>query len=151
MILNKNGQSGKHTVHQATVSHTLQSRLDVFKKTIKMDSYLICFSLYRQTTYNHIKHIDLSNWSMLWLFQNPMIFSRVTDSKFDDFSTNFKNFSQNSMIFLWSWNKSEFRWFFKSCRNPPGMFLKDVRCILSCAQFILYKLDSILISYTQAG
>ena len=53
-----------------------------------------------------------------------MIFPWVTGPKFNDFSmiffifTNFKNFSWNSMIFPWSWNRSEFQWFFKSCGNP---------------------------------
>ena len=52
-----------------------------------------------------------------------MIFSWATDPKFNDFAmifsffTNFKNVSSNSMIFPWSWNRSEFQWFFKSCGN----------------------------------
>ena len=41
-----------------------------------------------------------------WFFHDFFIF------------TNFKNFSWNSMIFPWSWNRSEFQWFFKSCGNP---------------------------------
>ena len=46
------------------------------------------------------------------LIQNPMIFN--------DFFifTNFNNFLWNSMIFPWSWNRSEFQWFFKTCGNP---------------------------------
>ena len=50
---------------------------------------------------------SMSNWSKIqWFFHDFFIF------------TNFKNFSSNSMIFPWSWNRSEFQWFFKSCGNP---------------------------------
>ena len=50
---------------------------------------------------------SMSNWSKIqWFFHHFLIF------------TNFKNFSWNSMIFPWSWNRSEFQWFFKSCGNP---------------------------------
>ena len=49
----------------------------------------------------------MSNWSNIqWFFHDFFIF------------TNFKSFSWNSMIFPWSWNRSEFQWFFKSCRSP---------------------------------
>ena len=50
---------------------------------------------------------SMSNWSKIqWVFHDFFIF------------TNFKNISWNSMIFPWSWNRSEFQWFFKSCGNP---------------------------------
>ena len=54
-----------------------------------------------------IKKISMSNWSKIqWFFHDFFIF------------TIFKNFSSNSMIFPWSWNRSEFQWFFESCGNP---------------------------------
>ena len=43
---------------------------------------------------------------MQWFFHDFFMF------------TNFKKFAWNSMIFPWSWNKSELQWFFKSCGNP---------------------------------
>ena len=50
---------------------------------------------------------SMSKWSEIqWFFHDFFIF------------TNFKHFSWNSMIFPWSWNRSEFQWFFKSCGNP---------------------------------
>ena len=49
----------------------------------------------------------MSNWFKIqWFFHDVFSF------------TNFKNFSWNSMIFPWSWNRSEIQWFFKSCGNP---------------------------------
>ena len=54
---------------------------------------------------------SMNNWSKIqWFFHDFLIF------------TNFKNFSCNSMIFPWSWNRSEFQWFFKSCGNPAIRF-----------------------------
>ena len=47
---------------------------------------------------------SMSDWSKIhWIFHDFCIFT---------------NFSWNSMIFPWSWNRSEFQWFFKSCGNP---------------------------------
>ena len=43
---------------------------------------------------------SMSNWSIIqWFFHDFLI------------STNFKTFSCYSMIFPWSWNRSEFQWF----------------------------------------
>ena len=59
---------------------------------------------------------SMSNWSKIqWFFHDFFIFA------------NFKNFSWNSMIFPWSWNRSEFQWFIKSCGNPVHQAL----CIIS--------------------
>ena len=56
---------------------------------------------------SELNDFSMSNWSKIqWFFYNFFIF------------TNFNNFSWNSMIFPWSWNRSEFQWFFKTCENP---------------------------------
>ena len=54
--------------------------------------------------------------SKLCLFQNSVIFFMNDNQNsmiFIFIFTNFKTFSWNSMIFSWSWNRSEFHRFFK--------------------------------------
>ena len=61
---------------------------------------------------SEVTDFSMSHWSQIqWFFHDFFIF------------TDFKNFSWNSMIFPWSWNRSEFQWFFKSCENPDCLLL----------------------------
>ena len=74
---------------------------------------------------------SMSHWSKIqWFFHDFFIF------------TNFKNFSWNSMIFPWSWNRSEFQWFFKSCGNP----VIDAEAILSVFSKLILRIDMLSIS-----
>ena len=72
----------------------------------KMHIYLP-LQLVKTMSISEFHDFSMSNWSKIqWFFHDFFIF------------TNFKNFSWNSMIFPWSWNRSEFQWIFKSCGNP---------------------------------
>ena len=65
--------------------------------------------LVKTMSVSEFNDFSMSNWSKIqWFFYDFFIL------------TNFKNFSSNSMIFPWSWNRSEFQWFFKSCGNPDA-------------------------------
>ena len=78
---------------------------------------------------------SMSNWSEIqWFFHDFFIF------------TNFKNLSWNSMIFPWSWNRSEFQWFFKSCGNPESYMLHIIKHSLT---FVVQCLESRTIQATK--
>ena len=81
--------------------------------------YVKYIFIYPCMSISEFNDFSMSNWPKIqWFFHDFFIF------------TNFKNFLWNLMIFPWSWKRSEFQWFFKSCGNPVwtyGIFLFD-RC-----------------------
>ena len=149
-------------------SYILWTLLGVFQKI----SQVFLLDLMNNISVNnvYIKYIFIypCSKSKLCLFQHSMIFPWVTDLKFNDFSmsnwfkiqwffhdffnfTNFKNFSWNSMTFPWSWNRSEFQWFFKSCGNPGYVNIGPVNGLASSGVYHPYcnriRLDLIACSW----
>ena len=77
--------------------------------TCKINIYLPRW-LVKTTSISEFNDFSMSDWSKIqWCFHDFVIL------------TNFKKFSWNSMIFQWSWSRSEFQWFFKSCGNPEDV------------------------------
>ena len=128
-ILNVTKWKKHWTTCSAWSSHTSYDHYWVFLRKSAKSSFSIWLTgyqwiMYMQNTYlfthvasqNYvyfrIQWFFMSNWSKIqWSFHDFLIF------------TNFKNFSWNSMIFPWSWKRSEFQWFFKSCGNPELTWL----------------------------